>query len=378
MSVVVLATLALAVPSRARDEKGCGTPADIGDGWSLATPGETGIDAARLCDLDGLLAQWPDANVHAVIVARHGKLVMERYYAGADERWGAKLGVVQFGPEVKHDLRSISKSVTSLLIGIALAEGRFPALESPVLDFFPEHADLRTPEKDRIPFADLLTMSSGLQWDEDRSYDDPRNDEMGMLTSGDPFRYILAKPLAASPGTTYLYSNGDASLLGAALVRGTGHTWSDYARDKLFTPLGIVDFDWDAVGRSRKLGPYGSLRLRPRDVAKLGQLVLADGVWNGRRILPTGWAAQSIAPRLNGEGLFFYGYQWWLGRSFVDGRELRWAAGFGVGGQRLFVVPSLELVVSLSLGQYGGRLQGIVPTAILNKIVLPSVKGEPR
>ena len=378
MSVVVLATLALAAASWARDEKGCGTPPDIGDGWSLATPGETGIDAARLCDLDGLLAQWPDANVHAVIVARHGKLVMERYYAGADERWGTKLGVVQFGPEVKHDLRSVSKSVTSLLIGIALAEGKFPALESPVLDFFPEYADLRTPEKDRITFADLLTMSSGLQWDEDRSYDDPRNDEMGMLTSADPFRYILAKPLAASPGTTYLYSNGDASLLGAALVRGTGRPWSDYARDKLFTPLGIVDFDWDAVGRSRKLGPYGSLRLRPRDVAKLGQFVLADGVWNGRHILPTGWAAQSIAPRLNGEGLFFYGYQWWLGRSFVDGRELRWAAGFGIGGQRLFVVPSLELVVSLSLGQYGGRLQGIVPTAILNKIVLPSVKGEPR
>lgn len=376
MSAVVLAALALAAPSWARDEKGCGTPGDIGDGWSLATPGETGIDATRLCDLDSLLAQWPDANVHAVIVARHGKLVMERYYAGGDERWGTKLGVVEFGPAVKHDLRSVSKSVTSLLIGIALAEGKFPPLESPVLDFFPEYADLRTPEKDRITFADLLTMSSGLQWHEDLPYDDPRNDEMGMLTSSDPFRYILAKPLAASPGTTYHYSNGDASLLGAALVKGTGRTWSDYARDKLFTPLGIVDFDWDAVGHSRKLGTYGSLRLRPRDMVKLGQLILADGVWNGRRVLPTGWAAQSIAPRLNGEGLFFYGYQWWLGRSFVDGRELDWAAGFGIGGQRLYVVPALDLVIGLSLGQYGGRLQGIVPTAILNRIVLPSVKGE--
>lgn len=378
MSAVVLATLALAAPLWARDERSCGTPADIGDGWSLATPDEAGIDTTRLCDLDRLLAQWPDANVHAVVVARHGKLVMERYYAGADERWGTKLGVVQFGPAVKHDLRSVSKSVTSLLIGIALAEGKFPPVESPVLDFFPEYADLRTPEKDRITFADLLTMSSGLQWDEDRPYDDPRNDEIGMLTSADPFRYILAKPLAAPPGTTYLYSNGDASLLGAALVKGTGRDWSDYARDKLFTPLGIVDFDWDAVGHSRKLGLYGSLRLRPRDMVKLGQLVLTDGVWNGRRVLPSGWAARSIAPHRNGEGLFFYGYQWWLGRSFVDGRELRWAAGFGIGGQRLYVVPALDLVIGLSLGQYGGRLQGIVPTAILNKIVLPSVKGEPR
>lgn len=378
MSAVALALLALVAPGRAQDETGCGIPASIDDGWSLATPGEAGLDAARLCDLDKLLAQWPDAQVHAVIVARHGKLVMERYYAGTDERWGTKLGIVQFGPEVKHDLRSVSKSVTSLLIGIALAEGKFPPLESSVLDFFPEYADLRTPEKNRITFADLLAMSSGLQWDEDRPYDDPRNDEMGMLTSADPFRYILAKPLAASPGTTYLYSNGDASLLGAALVKGTGRAWSDYARDKLFTPLGIVDFDWDAVGRSRRLGTYGSLRLRPRDMVKLGQLLLTDGVWNDRRVLPSGWAAQSVMPRLNGEGLFFYGYQWWLGRSFVDGRDLHWAAGFGIGGQRLYVVPALDLVIGLSLGQYGGRLQSVIPTAILNRIVLPSVKGESR
>jgi CubicO group peptidase (beta-lactamase class C family) len=201
---------------------------------------------------------------------------------------------------------------------------------------------------------------------------------MGMLTSADPFRYILAKPLAASPGTTYLYSNGDASLLGAALVKGTGRAWSDYARDKLFTPLDIVDFEWDAVGRSRKLGTYGSLRLRPRDMVKLGQLLLTDGVWNDRRVLPSAWAAQSIMPRLNGEGLFFYGYQWWLGRSFVNGRDLHWAAGFGIGGQRLYIVPALDLVVGLSLGQYGGRLQGVIPSAILNSIVLPSVKGESR
>ena len=99
------------------------------DGWTLAAQAEVGLDAAKLCELDSFVAQWPEANIHAVVVVRNGKLVMERYFAGEDERWGDKLGRVTYGPEVKHDLRSISKSVTSLLVGIARSEGKFPALE---------------------------------------------------------------------------------------------------------------------------------------------------------------------------------------------------------------------------------------------------------
>ncbi|MBS0223330.1 MAG: serine hydrolase [Proteobacteria bacterium] len=118
---------------------------------------------------------------------------MERYFDGSDESWGRPLGVVKFAPDVKHDVKSVSKSATSLLIGIALAEGKFPALDSPVLDVFPEYADLATPEKERITFRHLLTMSAGLAWDEDRPYADPLNDEMRMLEAPDPFRYVLSR-----------------------------------------------------------------------------------------------------------------------------------------------------------------------------------------
>ncbi|MFO1079529.1 MAG: serine hydrolase [Reyranellaceae bacterium] len=369
-----VALLALALPAAAQDSASCGTPAVLDDGWKLATPAEVGLDAARLCTLDAVLAQWPKANVHAVVVVRNGKLVMERYFAGDDERWGDKLGRVDFGPTVKHDLRSITKSVTSLLVGIALAEGKFPALDSAVLDSFPDYADLATPEKRRITFRHLLTMSSGLAWDEDRPWDDPRNDEASMILATDPLRYILSRPVAYPPGAVYAYFGGSTSLLGEVLVRSTGRPLRDYAREKLFGPLDAPDFEWLDAGVSHRLGAFGSLRMRPRDAAKLGRLLLADGQWNGRQIVPAGWSAESTRPRINGEGLFFYGYQWWLGRSFIGGRTLEWTAGVGLGGQRLYIVPALDLVVMITAGYYRGGPQGAIPSAILNRVVLPAVR----
>ena len=135
-------------------------------------------------------------------------------------------------------------------------------------------------------------MSSGLAWDENRPWNDPRNNEAGMIMAADPFRYILSQPVAWPPGTVYAYSGGGTSLLGETLVKSTGQSLRDYARDKLFTPLDITDFEWLDAGVSRKLGAFGSLRLRPRDAAKLGRLLLTDGQWNGRQVLPSGWAAE--------------------------------------------------------------------------------------
>jgi len=374
MVTFVLSLLALAASAAAQDATPCGAPKSLDDGWAIASPDSVGLDADRLCKLDDFLAQWPNRNIHAVIVVRRGKLVMERYFAGEDERWGDKLGRVTFGPEVKHDLRSITKSVTSLLVGIARGEGKFPALDSSVFDAFPDYADLRTPEKARITFRDLLTMSSGLAWDENRPWADERNNERGMIMAADPFRYILSQPVAYPPGTVYAYSGGSTSLLGEALVRSTGRPLRDYAREKLFLPIDAPDFEWLDAGVSQRLGAFGSLRLRPRDSAKLGRLLLTDGLWNGKQVVPAGWAAESIKPRINGDGLFFYGYQWWLGRSFRNGGELTWAASVGLGGQRLYVVPSLDLVVMINAAHYSGALQGVIPAGIFNRVVLPAVK----
>jgi CubicO group peptidase (beta-lactamase class C family) len=372
--MLLAALLALCLPASAQDTKVCGAPVALNDGWTIASQAEVGLDPGKLCQLDAVIAQWPTANVHAVVVVRNGKLVMERYFAGEDERWGDKLGRVTYGPETKHDLRSISKSVTSLLVGIARSEGKFPALDSSVFDAFPDYADLKTPEKARITFRDLLTMSAGLAWEENLPWNDPRNNEREMIMAADPFRYILSQPVAFLPGTVYAYSGGGTSLLGETLVRSTGRPLRDYAREKLFQPIDAPDFEWLDAGVSGKLGAFGSLRMRPRDAAKLGRLLLTDGQWNGRQVIPAGWSAESIKPRINGEGLFFYGYQWWLGRSFRNGGELTWVAGVGLGGQRLYVVPSLDLVVMITAGHYRDGLQGTVPFGIFNRVVLPAVK----
>ena len=376
LAVLLLVLAAVEVRAQADGAAACAAPSAVADGWTTAAPDTVGLDGSRLCDLEGFLKAWPMANIHAVVVARRGKLVLEHYRAGKDLHFGKEMPaqMVSFGPAVKHDLRSISKSVTSLLVGIALAEGRFPALDSPVIDGLPDYAALRTPDNARITFRHLLTMTHGQKWDENARWNSPDNTERPMYEATDPYRYILGQPVVVAPGTVFNYSGGATSLLAYVLARSTGQRIDAYAREKLFAPLSIVDFDWETFPNSPEIAAFGGLRLRPRDLAKLGQLLVANGSWNGRQVVPADWIAESIKPRVNTEGLFFYGYQWWLGRSLWRGREIHWVAGVGLGGQRLFAVPELDLVVAVNSAHYDGPLQANIPLAILNRFVLPAIR----
>jgi CubicO group peptidase (beta-lactamase class C family) len=369
----VLALLALCSTVAAQETQVCGAPVSNGDGWSIARPESVGLDSAQLCKLDQFIAQWKDANIHAVVVARGGQLVMERYYSGTDERLGVPLGKVTYGPDVKHDLRSISKSVTSLLVGIALGQGKFPDLDTPVMDLFPEYASLRNADNGRITFRHLLTMSSGLKWDESLPYSDPANSELRMIAAADPVRYVLEQPVIAPPGSVYNYNGGNTTLLGAVLTKVTGQALDVYAKDNLFTPLGITDFEWIKLPTNNQPAAASGLRLRPRDSAKLGQLMISDGVWNSTQVLPPGWTGASMKPRINGDGLYYYGYQWWLGRTMRHEASVHWAAGVGWGGQRLYAVPDLDLVVMINSGHYGGPLQALIPFGIFTRVVMPAV-----
>lgn len=296
----------------------------------------------------------------------------ERYFTGQDERLGHSLGTVTFGPDVKHDLRSISKSVTALILGIAIGKGQIAGIDQAVLPLLPEYSDLRTPEKDRITIRDLLTMSQGLAWNEDLPYSNPLNTEIQMDLAADPVRFTLSRPVETPPGAVFNYSGGSAMIIGRLLRKATGQPLDALARETLFTPLGITDFEWDPVASGEPAAASG-LRLRPRDTAKIGQLVLDHGAWHGRQIVPADWIAASIAPSINARDLWFYGFQFWLGRSLVHGKEVDWAAGVGYGGQRLFIVPALDLVVLVHAGLYHSSSQGQVPLSILNRFVLPAI-----
>ena len=375
-----MALLALPFAAHAQDASaGCPAPVRLDDGWTLATPKDAGFDPGKLCPLDKFIGQWSGAKIHDVVVVRHDKLVLERYYKGTDYRPSiGHVDVVAFGPTVKHGLFSISKSVTSLLIGIARGEGKFPDLDAPALDHLPaKYADLRTPDTARITLRDLLTMTSGLDWEESRPYGDPKNSVWQMERAPDPYRFVLQQRVTFKPGAAFDYNSGNTELLGLVLARSVGQSIDGYARDKLFGPLGITDFDWVKLRNSGQPFAAAGLRLRPRDMAKLGQLLLNDGQWNGRQVVPKGWVAESTRPRLKAFGLG-YGYQWWLGRTFSKHGWLPWTAGLGYGGQSLFVQPDLDLVVAVTAGDYASpqRDQGMIPLDIFARHVLPAITGD--
>ena len=221
----------------------CGSPASVGDGWPTATPESVGLDGERLCGIAARLAAT-NANIHAVIVARRGTLVFEQYFPGYDEPWGMGGGQHDFDATTKHDMRSVSKSVISLLIGSAIDRELISNIDEPVVKFFPDYSALKSPGWDNVTLRHLLTMSSGMRWDENRTWKDPENDEPHLGNEADPFRYVLSKPIAAPPDTVWNYNGGGTDLLGDVIERVSGKSLEAFAREALFAPLGISDWEW--------------------------------------------------------------------------------------------------------------------------------------
>jgi CubicO group peptidase (beta-lactamase class C family) len=354
----------------------CGGPAALGDGWIIDSPESAGLDGARLCAIAARLKET-EADVHAVVIARHGRLVFEQYFAGYDEPWGLSGGRHEFDTTTKHDIRSASKSVISLLIGIAIDRKLIAGADEPVVKFFPEYSALKSLGWDNITLRHLLTMSSGMQWDENRAWNDPRNDEPHLSSEADPLRYILSKPIAAPPDMEWTYNGGGTELLGAVIERVSGKSLEAFAQEALFTPLGISDWEWMKY-RNEKIASAVGLRIRPRDAAKIGQLVLDRGAWNGRQIVSPEWIEQSVRPRFQAigyfGGLFFYGYQWWMGRSIAGDGEVKWIAAMGLGGQRIFIAPELDLVFMTTSGLYSRPFQGNGALDALTNFIIPSVR----
>jgi CubicO group peptidase (beta-lactamase class C family) len=345
----------------------CTQPPDLHDGWPVGTPEQYGFDPAVLCPVGRRAAQ---SNVHAIIVARHGVLVYERYFSAQDQRVGEPPTSASFDATTKQDLHSATKSVVSLVFGIALARGWVTDLDVPVASYFADDADVITPAKRRILVRHLLTMSDGLDWHE---FSPPFDSFGEMANAADPYRYVLGRDLLLPPGRSYNYNSGDTELLGEILHRTSGRPLDTLVKEELLGPLGIEDVDWLRLPNGNPMANSGLL-LRPRDTAKVGQLVLDHGVWGQRQLVPESWIAQSITPQNNGPDGYLYGYQWWLGRSFIKGREINWAGAFGWGGQRLIVVPDKDLVVFVTA--YLPRGMDLPESVLLNQYILPAIVSD--
>lgn len=326
-------------------------PAALDDGWTRAEAEVAGFDAANLHESIAKMLSGA-VNLHAVVVERHGLLVAEGYRTGRDKPQFTFLSrTVAFGPTVRHDTRSVGKSVIALLVGIAQAQGKLGPVGSLVLDFYPELADLATPARRKITVADLLTMGSGLEWRESGVGFPTDEDRLAWKKS--QIRFVLGHPSAAEPGQRFNYNSGGTVVLADILERATHAPWTEFARTALFEPLGISDVEWVTDLRSRPMANSG-LRLRPRDMAKLGRLVLNRGKWNGRQIVPAAWIDEMLRPRLaTGVDDTRYGYHWWAGSVNWQGRPLPWHAAWGNGSQRIFVISDLDVTVVFTAGAYG-------------------------
>ena len=379
LTLAVVLALVIAVAAAAAD---CPKPTDLGDGWTVAAPEQEGLDPALICGIGPRLEALKEAEAHGVVIARHGRLIYEHYFAGKDQRLGTPIGDVNFDAGTMHDVRSISKSVTSLLVGIAPDRGLLADLDAPVFSFFPEYDDLRTPEKDHMTLRHLLTMSSGLAWDERGDpYNNPSNSLYQMWAAPRADYFILQQPLAAPPGTVFNYNSGSTDLLGVILRKASGKRLDEFAAETLFDPLGIEDWEWDGSAGFNPSASAG-LRLRPRDLAKIGQLVLERGKWHGQQIVSPSWIEDSTTPHLSGldasfsflrpEGITSYGYLWWLGRSPPEHPERDMIAGTGYGGQRVFILPSLDMVVVTTAGLYVPEISRLNALTTLNEFVFPA------
>ena len=256
--------------------------------------------------------QLPD--IHAVLVARRGRMVLEHYGSGRDEAWGRELGQVTFGPNVLHDLRSVTKSVVGLLYGIALDRRLVPPPEAPLLAAFPEYPDLAADQaRAGLTVGHALGMTMGTAWDETSvPYTDPRNSEIAMEMASDRLRFVLGGRVVKPPGQEWTYSGGAVAVIGALIARGTGKTLQDFAAEALFTPLPA----------------FGQVR---------------------------------------------YGRLWYVGEVPVLGVARTWVAGFGNGGQQLWIMPSVDLAVVIAAGRYSKPDQWVAPVKISREIILASI-----
>jgi len=326
--------------------------------WDRSTPEAEDIDAAVLDELDAEFASGEHGYIDGVMIFRNGHLVYEKAYENDYDRlfedrdqtrWQYNYYDPDWHPYFErsrlHTMQSISKSVTSALIGIAIRRGEIPGVDIPVMPYFDDYDPVDTdPRRQVMTLRDLLTMTAGIDWDESTvTYTDPRNSCAAMENSEDWIRYVLDQPMRAAPGEEFEYNSGVSVMLAHILLKATGEHADAYARRHLFGPLGIDSFYWKKTPTGL-VDTEGGLYLEPEDLAKFGYLYQNAGMWNEQRILPEGWVAATMEPAIQVPGeVFSYGYQWWL--LPYEGETHSWVyTGLGYGGQRLLVIPEYDLI----------------------------------
>jgi CubicO group peptidase (beta-lactamase class C family) len=342
-------------------EQNLSIPESLGDGWDVSSPGREGADSAALFRLIRDL-QSDSRRIHGLLIVKNNKLIVESYFDG----WHRNR---------LQSMRSASKSIASTLVGIAIDKGFIVGIDQSILDFFPEYADLRTADKDKIQLQHVLSMTAGLHWDQDSfPPEDPRNDEYQLDESDDGFRYLLEKNVVSTPGKNFKYNSGCSDLL-LGIVDHTAKISADrFAEDYLFKPLGIESYGWRKSNNGYPNGGYG-LHMYPRDIIKVGQMFLDSGKWKGNQIVSSSWVKQATSEYISLDDRVGYGFQWWIWNERIGEQMVRRYQAQGKGGQIICVVPEFNAVIVMTGANFDNYYSQI-PYAILRNRILPALSSD--
>ena len=308
--------------------------------------------------------------LHSVYVMHKGSVVAESYFSGHDERYGDRLGIRKFDASSLHDLRSITKSIVSLLYGIALSEGLVPDPDRILVDQFPQYEDLvNDSNRRKILIHHTLAMMMGTQWDESLPFTSSQNSEIAMERAPDRYRYALDRPIVNEPGKEWLYNGGATTLIGQIIAQGTGKPIDEYAKEKLFAPLNITEYEWLAGSDGTPAAASG-LRMNPSDLAKIGLTLNNNGLYEGTQIIPPSWIKRSFTANTYDANTVGYGYFWFLAPA---DDPVKWVEAQGNGGQFFDLVQSSELVIVIFSGNYNHTDDWEMPVKLMDDIIFPAL-----
>lgn len=344
-------------------------PEEIDDGLEVSSLTVEGLDSAKLRDMIYSIMNKRYKGIHSVLLVKNGRLVLEEYFYG-------------YNRDRLHALHSVSKSITSILVGIAIDQKMIPNVNKKVYEFFPNYNDTQWVDQQYdITLEHVLTMSAGIDWDEhSKPLTSSRNDIVALVYHSDNWiKYVLNKELVEIPGEQFNYSGGLNILLGGIIKESSGQYPDKFAERYLFNPLGIFDYYWHRHPDGT-INTQGGLALRPRDMAKIGYVMLRGGIWKGEQIVSQQWIKESTESHVSGRYGYGYGYQWWSGATVINEESVRTFFAWGRGGQFIFVFPTLDLIAVITSSIHDNILVfqpfGMVTNYILPATLPPALHGE--
>lgn len=354
-------------------------PVRTDDGWEVCSAWEAGLDSSLLVEMVHQTERRIEHNVHSILMIRNNKLFFEKYFEGylySNDPPGSNGEFIQYDRETDHFLASVSKTITSVIFGAAVMEGYIESVDERLIDIFPEYDSILTGDKANITLEHLLTMSSGLFWDEwSTSYEDPENDVVALFNEEDPIAYILSKPMINVPGAEFLYNSGGTNILGVVVERKTGMSLLEFGNACLFDPLNIQGGSWMQMAGGYYFAS-GGIYLRPRELSKIGSLFLNGGYWKGRQVITDEWIAESTMEHIQTNDLLpmahAYGYQWWIMNFQANEKDYHCFFAAGAGDQYMFIFPDLDMILTFNCGNYlkGGNVS---PFHLVENYILPAL-----